>query len=173
MAALASFLVFTQALGAVGGVASVVIGELAYAKARQDGRIDKAEKAHLRSIVKGVQYGMVLILVSSIGLVLVSFMSGAQTQPALTVSYWVFMLLSLAVIIVSWMLSRKHVSFTFGSAVVFSAWWLIAYIAFGLMPMLSFGAAIAYFIFITALLYAMLYYVRFILARPLKPKTHS
>ena len=50
MTTLTSFLVFCQALGASIGAFTAVWSELAYVRAMRDGKIDVAERAHLRSI---------------------------------------------------------------------------------------------------------------------------
>ena len=50
MAALVPALVYAQALGAVIGVVTVVWGELAYMRAMKDGKVDTAERAHLKII---------------------------------------------------------------------------------------------------------------------------
>lgn len=169
MQTLAGFLVFCQALGAVGGAASAVWGEIEYARAIRDGNIDAAERAHLKSIAHGLRYGMSLLLVSSFGLVVVAYELSASVAPALTASYWAFISLSLLIVAVTWALSKKRLSFAVGSASAFTAWWFLAYLTLGQFPQLSFGASIALYVVSTAILYALLRYARvLILARAKK-----
>ena len=156
MTATISFLLFTQALGACTGAFTAVWGELAYMRAMRDGRIDGAERAHLHIIAHGLRFGMTLLLLSSFGLVIVAYLLRAASQPALTPTYWTLIVLSLFVILVSWALSRRHISFTLGSAAVFSAWWFLAYLTLGWLPPLSLGASVAFFVVATALFYVVL-----------------
>ena len=125
MAALVSFLVFCQALGASVGALTALWSEFAYVRAMRDGKIDVAERAHLDIIAKGLRFGMALLLLASLGLVIVAYVVRAIPQPALTPSYWTLIVLALLVIGVSLALSRRRISFTLGSAIVFTAWWLL------------------------------------------------
>ncbi|OGG94233.1 hypothetical protein A2609_02930 [Candidatus Kaiserbacteria bacterium RIFOXYD1_FULL_47_14] len=160
MITLISFLISCQAFGAVVGVGTAVWGELAYIRAMRDGKLDTAERAHLHIIAKGLRFGMTLLLLASLGLVIVEYLLKGAVQPALTASYWVFMTLSLLIIGISWALSQRHISFLLGSAITFTAWWFLAYLTFGLLPVHSFGSALATFVVLTAIIYAMLHYVR-------------
>lgn len=166
MTALVSLLFFCQALGALVGVVATVWGELAYLRALRDGKVDAGERAHLRSIAHGLRYGMTLLLVSSTALVIVAYVLRAATQPALTGSYWMLIIIALLVISVSWALSRKKISFALGSAGVFTAWWFLVFLTLGgSVSTLSFGAAAAFFIVATGIWYGVLQYVR-MLAHP-------
>lgn len=160
MTAFISFLVFCQALGAFSGAFAAVWGELAYIRAMKDGKIDVAERAHLHIIAHGLRFGMLLILLSSLGLVVVAYALHAALQPALSASYWTLMVLTILIIGVSWALSRRHISFAFGSAIVFTAWWFLAYFTIGWLPPLSFGTAVAFFVVATGIFYALLQYAR-------------
>ncbi|MCR4333580.1 MAG: hypothetical protein NUV60_00965 [Patescibacteria group bacterium] len=164
MTALIPFLVFCQALGALVGAVTAVWSELAYLRAMRDGRIDAAEKEHLHIIARGLRFGMTLLLLASLGLIVAAYVY-AFPQPALTVSYWTFIALSLLIISVAWALSRKHISFALGSAFIFTAWWFLVYLSFGWIPVTSFGAAAMSFIIATAIFYAVLQYAR-LLATP-------
>ncbi len=157
-----SFLVFCQALGASTGALSAVWSELAYVRAMRDGKIDVAERAHLHSIGRGLRFGMFLLLLSSFGLIVTSYVLQATLQPALSASYWTLIALALLIILISWALSRRRISFALGSAIVFTAWWFLAYLTLGQLPPLSFGAAVAFFIVATVIFYALLEYGRFL-----------
>lgn len=159
MTSLVPFLVFCQTLGAVIGAVTAVWSELAYARALRDGKIDHAERAHLGIIGHGLRYGMMLLLLASLGLVVVAYTEHTALQPALTSWYWTFIALALLIIGVSWALSRKHISFSLGSASLFTAWWFLVYLSFGWLP-LSYGAAVMSFIVATAIFYAVLHYMR-------------
>lgn len=165
MPTLVPLLVFCQALGAGVGAITAVWSELAYVGAMRDGKIDRAERAHLTIIAHGLRYGMALLLLASLGLVVVAYARQATLQPALTESYWILTALALLVIGISWALSRQRISFTFGSAVVFTAWWFLVYLSLGWLSPLSFGAAVMAFIVATAIFYALLSYAR-LLASP-------
>lgn len=165
MATLVSFLIFCQALGASVGAFTAVWSELAYIRAMRDGRIDGAERAHLDVIARGLRFGMTLLLLASFALVVVNYFLRSVPQSALSSGYWVFILLALLIIGVSWALSRHHISFALGSAIIFTAWWFLVYLSFGLLPALSFGSAVALFVLATAIFYAMLQYGRFLILR--------
>ena len=67
MDTLVSFLFFCQALGALGGALAAVWGEASYIRAVRAGHLDRAERAHLDAIAKGLRFGMVLLLLASLG----------------------------------------------------------------------------------------------------------
>jgi hypothetical protein len=160
-----SFIIFCQMLGAIIGAVATVWGELSYLHHVRGGRIDRAERAHLEAIGHGLRFGMTLLLISSLTLVFVAYFSQAFTQPALTAGYWVLIAFALLIVYVSWALSRQRISFALGSALAFTAWWLLAYLTLGLVPATSFGATVAFFVIATAIFYAVLQYTR-MLARP-------
>ena len=159
MDAFISFLVFCQALGALVGALTAIWSELAYVRALRDGKIDVAERVHLRVIGNGLRFGMTLLLLASFGLIVMAYLLSSP-QPALTPSYWTLIALALLIISVSWALSRKHIPFALGSASVFTAWWFLVYLSFGWIPPMSFGAAVMSFVVATAIFYAVLQYAR-------------
>jgi len=153
------FLVFCQSAGAFAGAIAAIWGERAYILAMRDGKIDVAEKAHLRSIGIGLRFGMTLILLSSLALVFISYSLHGTVQPAMTTSYWIFITLALLIIIISSALARHNIPSTLGSASAFAAWWLLIYLTLGLLP-LSYGAAIALYLVFSGIMYAVFYYIR-------------
>ena len=165
MTAFISFILFCQVLGALIGAYTTIWSELAYIRAMRDGKIDHAERAHLRVIAHGLRFGMVLLLISSFALVVVAYFSHSILQPAFTSTYWTLITFSLLVVYASWALSRKHISFALGSAIAFTAWWFLAYITIGWMPPLSFGGTVGFFVVATGIFYAILQYAR-MLATP-------
>lgn len=162
---LAPFLFFCQALGASVGVFTAIWSEFAYIRAMRDGRVDHAERAHLDVLAKGLRFGMTLLLLSSLGLVVATYFLETAVQPALSASYWIFITLALLIVCTTWALSRHRISFSFGSAIVFTAWWFLAYFIIGWLPQLSFGAAVAFLVVATAIFYALLHYGRFLALR--------
>jgi hypothetical protein len=108
---------------------------------------------------------MLLLLLSSFGLIVVAYGMQARLTPAQTPSYWILISLSLLTVWGSWALSRRRVSFAYGSAIVFSAWWFLAYLTLGWLPPFTFGAAVAAFIIVTALFYALLRTLRYFAIR--------
>ena len=121
MTAFVSFLLFCQALGASIGAVMTLWSEFAYLSAMRDGKIDVAERKHLDIIARGLRFGMTLLLLASLGLVVTAYTLHAAPQPALTPAYWVLILLALLIIGISWALSRRHVSFALGSAIIFTS----------------------------------------------------
>ena len=165
MATFISLILFCQILGAFIGAGATIWGELSYIRALRDGEVDRAERAHLRVIAHGLRFGMTLLLLSSFALVVVAYLLRVQTQPALTPSFWSLMVVALLVIYVSWALSRRRISFTLGSALVFTAWWFLAYLTIGWMPQLPFMATLAFGVVATSIFYGILQYAR-MLAHP-------
>ncbi len=163
MISLIFFLMFCQALGAFTGAFSAVWSELSYVRAIRDGRVDHAERMHLDALARGLRWGMSLLLLSSFGLVVVSYLVQATTQPALTTQYWLLIMLGLLVTAAAWALSQKHLSFKLGSAIAFTGWWFLVFITLGQMPPLSFGATVGFFVVATAIFYALLHYARLLL----------
>ena len=160
MIAFIAFIIFCQALGALVGAFAVIWGELAYLRAMRDGRIDHAERAHLHTIAHGLRFGMTLLLLASLALIIVEYLAHAAVQPGLTPGYWMLMAFAALVVYVSWALSRGRISFALGSAIAFTGWWFLAYLTLGLLPPLSFGATIGFFVVATAIFYAILQYAR-------------
>ena len=165
MTALIPFIVFCQALGALTGASTTIWGELAYMRAMRDGKIDRAERAHLHAIAHGLRFGMTLLLISSLALVIIAYALRTAIQPAQTTGFWTLIAFAVLIIYVSWALSRNRISFALGSAIAFTAWWLLAYLTLGLLPTLSFGAVVSFFIVATAIFYAVLYYARMLTAK--------
>ncbi len=157
---LTSVLILTQALGALIGAIFAVRGELSYLSAARDGLIDKAERAHLNALARGLRFGMTLLLLASLGLVIVAYVSNASIQLALTPGYWSLIALALLVTTLSFALSRRRISFSLGSAAIFTAWWFLLYLAFGRFPPLSFGASVAIYVVATTFFYLLLCLLR-------------
>ncbi len=165
MGTLVLFLISFQALGAFIGAFMAVWSEMVYVRAMRDGRIDAAEGAHLEGLVKGLRFGMTLLLLASFALVVVNYALRLPLQSALSPSYWTSVVLALLIIGASWALSRRYISFALGSAVVFTTWWFLAFLTIGRLPALSFGAALFVLVIATALFYTLLQYSRFLLLR--------
>lgn len=156
------FLLFCQTLGALGGAFSAVAAEIAYVRALRDGHIDKAERRHLELLTHGLRYGMLLLLLASIGTVVYAYVYHAPTQPALSTSYWIFMVLALIVIILTWATGRKVISFSVGSAGLFAGWWCMAYLAMGLFPQLSLVSSLFAYLILAGVFLGLLHYARFL-----------
>lgn len=165
MTSFVAFIVFCQVLGALIGAFSTVWGEIAYLHAMRDGKLDHAERMHLRAIAHGLRFGMTLLLLASLALVVAAYLSHFAIQPALTSTYWTLIVFALLIVYVSWALSRGRISFGLGSALAFTAWWFLAYLTLGWLPPLSFGATLAFFVVATGVFYAILSYAR-MLAKP-------
>jgi hypothetical protein len=155
-----------QAVGSVVGAGGAVFAEIFYLRAIQDGTIDDAERAHLRIVANALRWGMLILLVGSIGLVLTDFIYDVPVQPALTHAYWIEMGLAFAIIFFSWALSRRRVGFIVSSAAVFAGWWFMALLVFGRLPYITFGAAAALYVVTTAVIAALLFYVRIFIVKP-------
>jgi hypothetical protein len=170
METLIVFFVILQAVGAILGAGGSVWGEVSYFQAIRDGRIDRAERAQLAVIARALRWGMLLLLVSSIALVLIAFIIESPFQPATTASYWSLMTLAFAVIWASWALSRRRAAFWLGSAIVFTGWWVLALLALGRLPLLSYGATLAFFVVACAIIAGVLAYIRSFYPRGSEPR---
>jgi len=135
-----------QALGAVIGVGSAILGEIVHARALRDGKIDRAEHRHMEMIHKGLRFGMSVVLLASFGLVVAAYEVEATPQPVLTVSYWLLMIFAFVIIAASWAMARKAVSVTKGSVVAFTAWWFLALLTLGRLPITSIEGGVASFL---------------------------
>jgi hypothetical protein len=165
MPALIPFLVFCQALGAFIGAFTAVWGEISYVRAMRDGRIDSAERTHLHLIAKGLRFGMTILLLASLGLVVANYLLQASLQPALSSDYWMSIAVAFLIILTAWALSKRHISFALGSAVIFASWWFLVFLTVGQLPLLTFSSGVALLVMATALFYAVLQYSRFLLLR--------
>ena len=162
--------VILQAIGAIMGAGGAIFGQLAYFRAIKDGRIDRAERDHLRIIANGLRFGMMLLLISSIALVLAAFINSDPLQPALTSSSWILMTLALVVIWASWALSKRRLPFWLGSAIIFTGWWMIALLAFGRFPNIGYGPTILFTIVAGGIIAAVLAYARSLYPRGVEPR---
>lgn len=160
MSALTAFFVYTQALGALGGALAAVWGEIVYVRAVEDDCVTTAERTQLHVVAASLRYGMGMMLISSLALVVISYHSGAALQPALTGSYWLFMVLALGVVYIAKRMSEGRMAHLTGTAVLFATWWFLAYLSFGLVPALPFGALVALYLFASVVLFGVLQYVR-------------
>lgn len=168
MADFTSLLVFCQILGAAGGAVFALWAELSYLRALRDGRVDVAERLHLEGVAKGLRFGMTILLLASLGLVIEAYLNDIAVQPALTGSYWMSISLALLVIAFSWALSRRRAPFALSSAAVFSGWWFLTFISLNRAAEITFGEGVAFYVVTTAVLYAILRYLR-LLASPETP----
>lgn len=167
MSSYVPFFVLLEALGALIGASMALAAEIIYLRTARTRRIDEAEHAHMRALGRGLSFGMTLLLLASLALVVGAFVLHDALAPALSASYWLLIVLSLLVIYVSWALSRRRISFALGSAIAFTGWWFLAYLALGLFPGLSFGASVALYVVATGIFYGILRYVRFLVVPPL------
>lgn len=107
---------------------------------------------------------MTLVVAASLGLVIVSYRTGALVQPAETSSYWSFMALVILVTLATWAISREKLSFSLGSAAVFTGWWFLAYLALGRLPAFSVGVAAALYVVATVVFWGLLHYLRMLMS---------
>ena len=156
---------FAQVFGATVGAFSSIWSEISYVRAMKDGILDAAEREHMHALAQGLRFGMTLLLAASFGLVITAYLNAVAVQPALTASYWTLVALALLITAVSWALSRHRIAFPLGSAAVFTGWWFLVYLTIGLLPQLSFGAAVAFFVVATGVFYGILQYLRFLALR--------
>lgn len=138
--------VVCQAVGAIIGVGSAIIGEIEYAHASRDGKISEAEHRHLEIIHRGLRFGMSMVLLASFGLVVLAYQAEADPQPVLTTGYWLLMIFAFIIIGASWAMARKVTTVSRGSVVAFTAWWFLAFLTLGQLPISSIGASVAAFI---------------------------
>ena len=162
-------LIVLQAVGALVGAVFAVAAEIAYMRALADGVITNAERAHLKRLGQGLGFGLLLVLLASLGLVVEAYAMRATVQPALSAGYWTLIALSFVILLASWALARKRISFALGSAAAFTAWWFLAYLSAGFLPQMSFGAAVAFYVVALALFYGILHYARFLFMPVPKP----
>ncbi len=172
MEALFALLAFTQAIGALIGAGGGVFAELYYFRAMKDGRVDEAERSHMRVLATTLRIGMIVVLLSSISLVILDFVYLRHPQPALTATYWTQMLIAIGVIVASWALSRKRISFVWGSAIVFTGWWYLACLSLGQMPLMSLGSALALYLVSTVIMAGLLSYAR-MMSKPADENIHT
>lgn len=166
MNSLDAFLLFCQGLGAFVGAVSAVWAEISYIRAMRNGHLDRAERVHLKVLGHGLRYGMALLLLSSLGLVITAYLQHAVMQPALTSDYWIVVTFAILIIALTWALSRNRISFALGSVAASTAWWALMYLAYQHASSVSYGDALATYVIATGILYALFFYVRFLLAHP-------
>jgi hypothetical protein len=109
------------ALGAVG----ISFGELFYARAIADGKIENCEKEYIRATFWSLRAGMALVLIGSIGRIALQYFAWDAPQHALTDSFWMSLTLAIVVMVAGWALSSNRIPWRLGSALGFAGWWMI------------------------------------------------
>ncbi|KND51925.1 MAG: hypothetical protein ABA06_01545 [Parcubacteria bacterium C7867-001] len=109
------------ALGAVG----LTIGEVLYARALSDGKLEECEKTYVRATFWSLRSGMTLFLAGSIGTILIEYLAWDAPHTALTSSFWATLLLALVIVVSGWGLVRGVFPWTLASSAALTAWWTI------------------------------------------------
>jgi hypothetical protein len=172
--ALASLLIGLHLLGVTIGVAGITFAEIFYLKATADGRIDAREKEYIRSTFWALKWGMFIVLISGSLLILVEYQLPFMNQAVLFAPLWVQETLCLVIITSGWALVKKKVSWFVGTALAFSAWWMILILdAWHNVP-LGYSSLIILYALFASLSAIILGYVRVVCNKELHHKaSHS
>lgn len=112
-------------LGALLGAGSVTLAEWWYLHGVAHGKLDAVETRHIKSTFFGLRWGMSLVLLSGLGLIVVEYFLPEVPQHVLFTPFWMTNALTVLILILGFLLSRKLVPLWFGGSASFTAWWMI------------------------------------------------
>lgn len=112
-------------LGAALGAVGITMGELFYARALADGKLENYEREYIRATFWSLRWGMTLVLFASVATILAEYLALSTPQHVLTASFWLTITAALVIILAGWGLSRRKIPWWLGSAAGFSGWWTI------------------------------------------------
>ena len=152
-------------LGALIGVGFVTFAEVFYTKAASDGVIDHHERKYLRHLFHGLQFGMVLVIISGFALIVLEYLLPDSPQDVLSAPFWAIQTLTVFVVLLAYLLSKKYVAWWFASAAIFTGWWTILSIDLGYFNQFGYLTILATYLIMTFIVAGILGYCR-ILLRP-------
>ncbi|MDR3546979.1 MAG: hypothetical protein P4M11_01655 [Candidatus Pacebacteria bacterium] len=153
-------LAILNTLGALIGTGMTTFAEVFYTHAVSDGEIDHHERKYLRRLFRGFAFGITLVILSNIALIVFEYLVPYAPESVLTVPFWSLQILTLIIIFVGWLLSKRQIQWWLGSSAVLVAWWLILLIDLGLLNAAGFFEIIFTYIIATILAAGALSYLR-------------
>lgn len=168
-----SVLLLAHTAGAIIGAVGVTVAELLYIKATIDGRVDIRERHYIESTFFALRWGMSVLLITGFALIMCGFMFPEYNSPVLEASFWVTQTLILLVLIVGWMLARSIIVWWVGSALVFTAWWMILFLTVWELLPPSYFSLIFTYILLSFVVAGVLSYIRMIFGKRKHTAHHS
>jgi hypothetical protein len=155
-------------LGALIGAGFTTYAEIFFTHAASDGEIDHHERKYLRRLFKGFAFGITLVLFSNIALIVLEYLVPSAPQAVLAAPFWTLQTLTLLIIFVGWLLSKRRIPWWLGSTAVLTAWWMLLFIDLGSFNTSGFLDLLFTYVLVTALVAGVLSYLRMYM-RKLEP----
>jgi hypothetical protein len=163
-----SIFVLLHLVGAILGTFYVTWAELSYMFAAKDSTIDHRERKYLRKIYRGLHLGMMLVLVSAIGLVVAEYLVPNAPQAVLAAPFWASQTLAIIILFFGKLLSDKKIAWWYAAPSILVAWWLLMLIDFGTLNHFGYIAVMMAWLLLSFIVVGILGYVRIWLWKPKK-----
>jgi hypothetical protein len=147
-------------LGALVGTGMTTYAEIFYTHAVSDGEIDHHERKYLRRLFRGFTFGMTLVLLSDLVLIVLEYLIPNAPQAVLTAPFWSLQILTVLILLLGWLLSKRRIMWWLGSAAVLSAWWILLGIDLGTFNSSGYLELLFNYVLVTALFAALLSFLR-------------
>jgi hypothetical protein len=154
------YIVILHTLGAIIGAGVTTFAEIFYTEAAADGRIDHHERKYLRRMYHALKFGMILVLLTGIGLVVFEYLVPDAPQDVLAAPFWAMETFTLLIILLASLISKKAASWGLASAGILTAWWMILLIDLGYLNSFGYVFLIIMYGIVTLLIAAAFGYLR-------------
>lgn len=121
--ALYIFLVFMHVAGTILGVGGATLAEVFHVKALSDGKVHADEKALMHANYKVIRIGLLLIIVSGVGLLWWWVFMGNNDWPLTAPKVWLKDLLTGIILVNAILLTKRMVPMWLGASLSFTSWW--------------------------------------------------
>jgi hypothetical protein len=164
-AALIPFAAVLHVIGAMIGAGTTTFAELFYTKAASDGIIDHHERKYLRRVYHGLRIGMTTVLLSGFALIVLEYLVPNAPQQVLFAPFWAIQTLTLIVLVLGELLSRREVPWWFASAALLAGWWMILLLDVNFFSSVSYLTLLMLYVIVSFVLGALLSYLRLLLRK--------
>ena len=138
-------------IGTALGCGGITFAEIFYLKAAKDGRIDAAERDHIRSTYWAMKWGLSIALVAGLLLTVVQYQLQASDQAVMYAALWMQDTLAVIIIISGWALAARAFPWWLATALAFSAWWTMLLLhAWQTLPLNYLSLVFMYLLFVVA-----------------------
>jgi uncharacterized membrane protein YhdT len=154
------FFALLHIVGALVGTVSVTYAEIFYIKAASDGNIDKHERKYLRRLYRGITIGTLILIFAGSALMTLEYLVPYAPQSVLTAPFWTIQILTLLILLMGYIISKKEATWAIGSGIIFTAWWMVLFIDLGFTNSLGYAELFIIYIIAAAIVSGILWYAR-------------
>ena len=163
--ALIPFFAILHALGALIGTGTTTFAEIFYTKAASDGIIDHHERKYLRRMYHGLRIGMTLVLLSGIALIVLEYLVPNAPQQVMFAPFWAIQTLTLIILVLGALLSRREVTWWFASAALLAGWWMLLLLDIGFFNAWTYLKILIVYVIVSFIVGVALSYLRLLMRK--------